>query len=201
MPLQCKGQWRTCVVCPVVEVELYVMKKFGTWFFIALLLAACGKNDGFRQVGTYNPAPVTSAPPPNYSGGGYNGGGYSGGGGGYFQPQMPANQPNQFVPFLPIYHYMQRSPQLQYYWTTMWQQWQQYARSQNTNQYNFTRFWTDYCPQTMQQNMYGAFDNSFYYWVTPQTQISTSVDTSFWSDYSSYSYSSIDQYGYCSGCN
>lgn len=173
------------------------MKRSLVYFLTLLVLVACGKNDGVRTVGNYNPAPVVNAPAPSGGGGGYSPTGPS------FRPTMPSGMPPQFVPFLPIYNYTRRSPQLQNFWYSLWNQWIQYAQYRGYQRYNFAPFWTEFCPQVLTQNysnFYNAFDYSFYYWVTPQTQISSSVDTSFWSYYDYYSYSSIDSYGYCGDC-
>lgn len=179
------------------------------------------------------PPPPGYLPPAGYPGGGYPiGGGYPPAGGGYyppggsfppggnpgggfppgvggqpyaFQPQMPPSYPIQYYPFLPLYNYFQQNQQMQMYWAQFWAQWQQYAQMRGYQQYDFSRFWTDYCPQQWSQGgydqVYGYFNQSFYYWVTPQTQFSYNVDPStFWSNCYDYPYPSY-QMNWCdAGC-
>ncbi len=167
------------------------------FFYLVLLasvlfLSACGKNDAVYPV-----RPLTQAPPPQY-------GGYQPqypGGPGTFQPQFPPGQPpQQFYPFVPIDNYFRQRPQFQQYYPQMWSRWQQYAGYYGTNQYDFTTFWLDFCPQDMQAYGYGDaynyVDTSFYYWVQPETYFDVNVNVNtFWDSYDGYYWGD----SYCSG--
>jgi len=155
---------------------------------IALALTACGKNDGIYQ-GGYGymgqaPAPYGYAPAPQYGNG--------------FNPQMPAGYPSQYTPFVPIHNYMQGSPSTQQYWGQHWNGWQNYAQYNGYNQYDFNRFWYDYCPQQWQgtqwNNVYNYYNTNYYSWMTPQTQFAPQMNPNyFWQNYTGYD-------NYCYSC-
>lgn len=143
------------------------MRKVTFSLAILLLVSACGKNDNFRTTGYYNPTvpqvpytPYVAPPsmPPQY----YNPG--------YQQPvqwQVPPNQPQQFAPFAPMYHYMQQNYQMQMYWQSLWYQWSRYCNQQQIYIYDFDTFWNDFCPQQWSgysnyQQLYVWFDNNVY---------------------------------------
>jgi len=152
------------------------MRK-GCFSLLALLILtpACGKNDYVRTVG-YQP-PVNQAPgyfPPGNSGG--------------FQPQLPPGYPPQYTPFLPIDHYMRMNPHRQQYWVQIWQQWQVYAVVHHYPVYDFTPFWFDFCQNEWGQGplypMYDYFNQNYYSWASPNTQVGSHLDPSyFWEGY------------------
>lgn len=192
------------------------MTRTVLFLLIALVVLACGKNEGIRAVGAApGPVPYTQAPPPpGYQPGGYYppspqypsspqnptpGYGYQPP---YFQPQMPQGMPPGYYPFLPIDNYMRRNPYTQQYWQGYWGQWQQYAQNHRYNQYDFNRFWFEFCPQqwsyTDYAELYNYYDANVYFWVTPQTQFSPQADPGyFWEYYQGLSYQPLDNYGYC----
>lgn len=182
------------------------------YLLLPLAIVACGKNDGVRAL-PYGPAPAPGspyfmpqapapgggfAPAPQFpNGGGYYGGGYNP----YFYPQQPTGYGQQYYPFLPIHNYMMQNPYRQNYWQQHWNGWQQYAGQHGYNQYDFNRFWFDYCPQqwsyTEWAPMYNYYDQNFYFWATPQTQYAPTADPGyFWQNYNGYSYQPLDNY-YC----
>jgi len=178
------------------------MARIVLFALVVLALSACGKNTGL-VAGPYlgqAPAPYGYAPAPQY-GNPYGGG--AGYGNFYPQQQMPSGYSNQYYPFMPIHNYMQSNPQLQNYWSGYWGGWQNYANRNGYNQYDFNRFWYDYCPQQWGNsnewaNFYNYYDQNFYYWMTPSTQFSPSASPSyFWQNYSGYSYQPLNNYGYC----
>jgi hypothetical protein len=164
----------------------------GSWVLLVVLflwVAGCGKNA---------PVNIGNAPYPiSYYGG--NTSDYPN-----FYPQMPQGYPNQYTPFLPIDNFMRSSPSCQScqnYWTTFMSGWQNYAQYNGISPYNFSYFWTSYCPQQWQgssmMGLHQYFNQSFYYWVTPSTQFNSSITpNSFWGGYSGYSYGGLHEYGY-----
>ena len=169
-----------------------------------LLFSACGKNEPIANNGTgtgspyyYPQAPV----PPN---GGYYPppGGYppGGNGGGYFNPQMPQGMPNQYTPWLPIDNYFRYRQQPQA-WVNIWMNWQYYAQYRGYNQYDFSGFWFDYCPNqlsgTQFQPVYNYFDTNVYYWIDYNTQFQCDDPSYFWQNYQGMPYSNVDSY--CGG--
>lgn len=113
-----------------------------------------------------------------------------------FRPQVPPQMPPQFYPFAPVYQYMQMNFQLQQQWMILWQRWQQFAQWNAVNQYNFAMFWTQFCPQQPEfRQVYGYLDQSFYYWVTPETYFPPQADcATYWNDWNYYPY---ECYDYC----
>lgn len=177
--------------------------SFALLMAVAVLVSACGKNEPIVPVGAY-PSPYNQAPvnpngtyyPPSTQ--------YPTGPSPYFQPQMPQGYPNQYTPFLPIDNYMRRTPPMQQYWSNLWVNWQSYSYQHNYNQYDFSRFWYEYCPQqmygTQYQQLYSYFDQNVYYWTSPNMQWGGNYDPSYyWQNYNYMSYQPIDNYGYCDG--
>ncbi len=171
------------------------------WILIISMLffAACGKNEAVRPVGNYTPTypqqTVPQAPPPMVGGGQ----GYPTNGNPYFVPNMPAQMPNQFYPWLPMYQYFQQQPQTVNIWINVWAGWQGYAQQRGYNRYDFNRFWFDYCPEYFPQQYYPVyqyFDQNVYYWMNQNTYLDPSCDASyFWANYSYMSYQPA--YDYC----
>ena len=159
-------------------------------------------------IGPYNPTFPSSpySPYPTYPGGGY----YPTQPSGYvpgqnFWPQVPTGMPVQYQPFLPIDNYFRRSPQMFSYWQKLWSSWVTYSNVWGINPMNFNRFWFDFCPQQWQGTSYGDgfyqwFDQNFYYWMQPNTQVSVSVNGNFWQNYQGYYFGAVDAGGYCLGC-
>ncbi len=177
--------------------------------FISLALISCGKNDPIRPLGTpiapnKAPAPPSYAPGGNFAPNTF----FPQTPMGNFRPQMPMGQPSQYYPFVPLDNYMRRDPRLQQYWDGYWRQWQGYAQRNRINQYDFSKFWFDYCPNqwshTQFGNLYNYMDSNFYYWTQPGTQfpvqngnVNFSVDY-FWGN--AYDFP-MPQYDLCdSGC-
>lgn len=138
--------------------------RTGLWTLLLLtvVVAGCGKNDNFRNTGAYGgygpvaPAPYMAPPATPYYGGGYTP-----------QWQIPPQQPPQFQPFAPMYHYMQQTPQMAGYWQYLWYQWFLYSQQRQVPLYNFQVFWGQFCPQMWggmsgYQQMYRWFDISVY---------------------------------------
>ncbi len=177
---------------------------FKTWFTavfaVLLLITACGKNEAIIPGGYYPPNFQAPMPP----GGGYYPPAqpYSGGGQSpYFQPQMPSGFPSQYTPFVPFDNYMRRSQPTQQYYVNLWVNWQGYSQQRGYNQYDFSRFWYEYCPQQMQntqyQNVYRYFDQNVYSWVDPAMQWGGGYNPSqFWQNYNYMPYQPIGNYGY-----
>ncbi len=148
---------------------------FRFWFLglvaIALVVSGCGKNEPIVPYGYYPPtyqAPYGPGYAPNTP---YYGGQTPMP---YFQPQMPQGYPNQYTPFLPFDNYMRRSPVTQQYYINLWVGWQGYSQQYNYNQYDFGRFWYEYCPQqfygTQYMDTYNYFDQNYYGWMDPSMQ-------------------------------
>jgi hypothetical protein len=179
------------------------MKRFGisALIVVGLLVSACGKNEAFVPGGYY--PPVNQAPMP--PGGGYYPPStqYPGGGPSpYFRPQLPQGYPNQYTPFLPLDNYMRRTPPMQQMWVNVWVNWQDYSYQRGYDQYDFSRFWYEYCPQqfygTQYWDMYNYFDQNVYQWADPNMQWGQSYDPYyFWQNYDYMPYQPIDSYGYC----
>ncbi len=118
-----------------------------------------------------------------------------------FNPVLPQGQQPQYTPFVPIDCYMNQNPQLYQYWQTMWSDWQNYSYYYGIDQYDFSTFWFDYCPQqwqgTQYQEIYTYLDTYFYSWTTPQTQFSPyGYDPGqFWGGYQQFPMQPWDQYG------
>jgi hypothetical protein len=174
--------------------------KFRSFFFLVLgavllVTSACGKNDGFFSSNPYGNG-IYQAPP--YQGAYPYGSGYSGYPG-YnqfpgFHPQMPSSgYPSAYTPFLPIDYYMRNNPQMTHYWNGFWYQWQNHCSQQGMSPYNFNYFWYTYVPQQWNfggyQQLYTYFNQTFYYWMTPNVQFSQNLNpNTFWSNYSGYGY-------------
>lgn len=183
--------------------------QIGFLLVFALMVSACGKNEAIRSV-PLQPLPQ-APPPPGYAPGGTPGYGYPGYPGGtpapqypnpYFQPQIPQGYGQGYYPFLPVDNYMRQNPYRQQYWTQFWGQWQQYAYYNNYQQYDFNRFWFEYCPQqwggTEWASMYNWYDSNVYGWATPNTYYAPKADPGyFWQNYNGFSYYPLDQQGYC----
>lgn len=184
--------------------EWFMVKMwFAAFTVVALLLTACGKNEPIIPSGYY---------PPNYQapmpqGGGYYPPSQPYGGQGpspYFQPQMPSGYPSQYTPFIPFDNYMRRSQPSQQYYINLWVNWQGYSQQRGYNQYDFSRFWYEYCPQQFQntqyQQVYNYFDQNVYGWVDPSMQWGNGYDPNhFWQNYNYMPYQYADDY--CgSGC-
>lgn len=175
---------------------------------VVLALISCGKNDGVRFVPNShgygaNPMVVPQAPAPfnYYAPAAQFPNGYSSGSSPYFYPQMPQGYSAGYYPFLPIHNFMTQNPYRANYWQQFWNGWASYAGNQGYSQYDFTRFWLEYCPQQWSyspwMNLYNYYDQSFYSWVTPQTQFPQNVNPGFfWQNYYGYSYQPIDL-SYC----
>jgi len=171
--------------------------------FLVLTLgvfAGCGKNEPIMPIGS---VPYQAPPPAYYPQNPYpQGPGYQQPP--YFQPQIPQNQPPAYYPFVPVDNYFRQNPQTQPFWGPMWNRWQSYSGQRGTNPYDFNKFWYDFCPQDWGQRGYGdlyrQFDDSFYWWATPQTQWDVNVDVNvFWAPYDGYSYGEFDD-GCWDGC-
>jgi len=130
------------------------MLKWINILVITMLVVACGKNDNFRSTGAYQPNPYVQPPNP-----------------GVYPPQVqwqvPPQQPQQFQPFAPMYHYMQQNQQMAAYWQQMWYQWSVYSQQRQVPLYNFNYFWNDFCPEYWQsqpqyQQVYVWFDYNVY---------------------------------------
>lgn len=158
--------------------------------FLMLALAACGKNEALFPIAQqpYG-APIYQAPgypsnpgygyPPGYGNNGY----YPGG----FAPQMPSGYPSAYTPFLPVDYYMRNHPQLAPQWPQMWNQWRTYADHYGYNPYDFNRFWFDYCPSSMNQQIYVYIDQTFYSWANYDTVFPTNMNPQFfWMHYQGY---------------
>jgi hypothetical protein len=179
---------------------------FRFWFaslvVVGLLVSACGKNEAFVPGGYYPPNYQAPMPP----GGGYfpPQQPYGGGQSPYFQPQMPSGYPSQYTPFIPFDNYMRRSQPMQQYYVNLWVNWQGYSQQRGYNQYDFSRFWYEYCPQQFQgtqyMDLYNYFDQNVYYWVDPSMQWGGGYDPNyFWQNYNYMPYQYADSY--CSsGC-
>lgn len=163
-----------------------------------LFFAACGKNEPVTATGPGYPYPNNYYPqapvPPN---GGYQvPPGYNQP---YFNPQMPPGMPNQYTPWLPVDNYFRQNPTTVNIWVNIWNNWQGYAGQNGYSQYDFPRFWFDYCPQYYPQynNVWNYFDTNVYWWVNPYTQMDCGQDPGyFWQYYSGVPYGGID---YCGG--
>lgn len=159
------------------------MNRIVSLVALSFLLVACGKNEAIRQAAPNTPtvqAPAPSQPIQPPPGGGNGGGG--------FNPQMPQGYPNAYYPFLPIDNYCRDNPTYANQWDVQWNQWTNYSNYYGYSQYDFNRFWFEYCPQYWTSapmgQLYEYFDTSFYFWVNVDTQFASTADPNyFWSSY------------------
>lgn len=131
-----RAQWGRTRILIVVEGYMWRSKVLVGLMF--LLVAACGKNDGFVSSTPAGYVPPNYGPNPNQP----------------YPPQVnnqiPPGYPSQFQPFAPMYNYFQQTYQ-QTMWSQLWSQWQTYAYYHQTQSYNFNSFWNDFCPQYFYQ--------------------------------------------------
>lgn len=163
----------------------------------------CGKNEAVRGVPTGGYPPVgqggpyyPQAPvPPN---GGYqlppNYAPPTSGPNPYFYPQMPQGMPNQYTPWLPIDNYFRRYPQTTNIYINIMVDWNQYANYYGHNQYDFNRFWFDFCPTyyPQYQQVWNYFDQNVYWWTDYNTSYQCEDPYSFWSYYQGLPYDYVD---------
>jgi hypothetical protein len=112
---------------------------------------------------------------------------------------MPNGMPPQYTPWLPVDNYFRQNPTTVNIWVNIWNNWQVYAPQHGYQQYDFNRFWFEYCPNNYPQYMdvWNYFDTNVYWWVQPNSQFQCEDPTYFWQYYQGMPYSGVDDY--CGG--
>lgn len=152
------------------------------------MTTSCGKNQAFMPAG-YIPAP-NMAPYPTTMPNGYFGGQSPYQNSPYSYPQLPQTMPNQYYPFIPVDNFMRNYPGYQGYWQQTWQNWQNHCSSYQCNPYDFSLFWTSYCPSqwrgTQLMDVYNYLNTYVYFWVSPNMWFMPMQNPSrYWTRYSS----------------